>query len=194
MVAYYAKFIEDPMTNPMELRLRMHQLMRVPEPQKLITQPPPPQLTPAEQAKTHVDLERNKTKAALDQSVIAKNYAQAMQFLQQVVNNAQAMAAQLQQFEAGADQLNPSLATTAGDQQGKQGAQPNGNGEVQPGDAGANQGMEQKPGNSGARGPTSASFRGLGQQMGPGQLPNGAGTSNGAGAGEGTQPSSGSVQ
>jgi chaperonin GroES len=76
LVAYYQSFLEDPFTQPKELRMRMHKLMRVPDADKLFMQPQQ-NLSPEAQAKMFFEMTKLADKRNLDMSVSAKNYGAA---------------------------------------------------------------------------------------------------------------------
>jgi hypothetical protein len=78
MSMYLGTFLKDPLTNPVELRKRMHQLQRVPNWQTLIIQPQPPQATPGEKLKFASDMAKHITGRQEGDAKAAQAYATAL--------------------------------------------------------------------------------------------------------------------
>jgi hypothetical protein len=62
LAGVYMELMKDPLVNPMEVRKRLFQVLRLPNPELLIGQPPQPQATPKEQADIAVKMHELQTK------------------------------------------------------------------------------------------------------------------------------------
>lgn len=177
MASYYASIATDPYTNPVEVRIRTHKLMRVPNPEKLMQQPPPQQGRPAD--------EKDKLKHAIDMLKTQQTGMTASAgALKNVVDAIVAIGGLMGigvQPTAAAQQVGPSVAAAeAGGMQQSPAAPPAADGGMDDGglDGSAGAGMAGAPGDAGSAGLDAAGFQPAGSPMGGGLAgPDGAGPS-----------------
>jgi len=60
LAGIYMEMLQDPLVNPMEVRLRLYRTLRLPQPEKLLGTPPNPQATPKEKGDIAVAMEKVK--------------------------------------------------------------------------------------------------------------------------------------
>lgn len=116
----YHDMLQMPMIfNPHEVGLRFAQIMRFPNPEKLIAPPPPqPEATPQEHAEMSLSMEKERTNRIKANAQAALQFSQAVKALAeaaQVPGNIDLMQIQIRQLEATMEALNNdtgSLGTT----------------------------------------------------------------------------------
>lgn len=159
----YLEMTGNPAFNVHEAALRFCQTMRLPNPEKLIGQPQPPQASPGEKLKGAIDMEKARTERIKIMGGIAVNLTQAIKNLvdagggmvdiqntmlqmsqletivQQMVTEAQNGGAQLDGMAAGAGNGGPAQLPPSTPAGGGQGLPIGGAGEPDP--AGASQGL-----------------------------------------------------
>lgn len=126
----YHDMLQMPMVfNPHEVGLRYAQIMRFPDPQKLIAPPPPePQATPLEKADMALQMEKERTNRIKTNATAALALCQAIKALSdaaQAPANLQLLQLQAMQLEKAMEQLVNDTSSTGSPSPGMAGQPPN---------------------------------------------------------------------
>lgn len=81
LASIYMELKQDPLVNPIEVRMRLFQVLRLPNPEKLIGQPPQQQATPKEQADIAVAMQKEQRERMKVMAQVILMLAQARQAL-----------------------------------------------------------------------------------------------------------------
>lgn len=102
LAGVYMDLLQDPLTDWKEVRLRLYKTLRLPNPEKLLGQPPDPQATPFEKMKGAIDLMKQRTENMKVTGQVAVQLTQALKNMVEAsggMANNQIMLLQMAQLE-----------------------------------------------------------------------------------------------